>query len=135
MILLDTNVLSETRRRNPDTRVTSWLEGLEPETVCISVLTLGELVRGLTLLTRRDPRASRNLQSWIEQIRADYAESLVQVDAAIAEEWGRLSAIRPMQTVDGLIAATASVHGMTLATRNVRDFADTGIALVNPWEP
>jgi len=133
IILLDTNVLSEAARRVPDASVMTWLDRVDPDGVRISVLTLGELAKGVAILTRRDPRAAEPLRAWVDQTRLDYADRLIDIDASVAEAWGILSAVRPLPVIDGLIAATARVHNLTLATRNVRDFADTGITLVNPW--
>lgn len=132
--LLDTNVISETRRRVPDANVLAWFLRTDPAAIQISVLTLGEVAKGAEAIGRRDPAAGRALWDWLGGLRLHYADRLVGIDADIAEEWGRLSAIRPLPVIDSLLAATASVRGLTLVTRNLRDVAGTGIAVVNPWE-
>lgn len=131
--LLDTNVVSELRRKAPDAKVLTWFRRTDPATLHIGVLTLGEIARGIESLARRDAAAARGLRKWLDGLREHYADRLVAVDAEIAEEWGRLSAARPLPVIDGLLAATASARGMTLVTRNRRDFAGTGVAVVDPW--
>lgn len=132
--LLDTNVLSETRKPRPDPGAVAWLRSKERAALHISVLTLGEITRGSSAIARRDPVAGASLVNWLEGLRLLYMDRVVPVDAPIAEAWGRMSADRPRPIVDTLLAATALVHDMTLVTRNLRDFADTGVTLLNPWE-
>lgn len=132
MYLLDTNLVSAVRKRHPAPSV--WLGRQRPETVFISVLTLGELLRGARLKARRDAQAGDALERWVSAIRAQYETRIIEVTEAVALEWGRIAAIRTRGDIDGLLAATAIVHGLTVATRNVADFADTGVAVVNPWE-
>lgn len=132
--LLDTNVLSEGRRTRPDPRVVAWIGRADRAALHISVLTVGELLRGSVAIARRDPRAGQGLSQWLAGIKELYADRIVPVDGHIAETWGRLSADRPRAIIDTLLAATALVHRMTLVTRNVRDVHDTGVALLNPWE-
>jgi predicted nucleic acid-binding protein len=133
--LLDTDVIAETRRRTPDVNVTAWLDRTDPDAVFVSVLTLGELAKGVAPVGRRDAAAGAALRRWLDGIRVLYADRLVGVDAEVAEEWGRLSTARPLTAINGLLAATALVHGLTLVTRNGSDLVDSGIAVVNPWEP
>ena len=102
--------------------------------MCISVVTLGEIVRGVITRYRRDPVAAAYLARWLKEVRLNYADRIFDIDDRIAEEWGRVAAIRTRGVPDGLIAATAIVHGMTIVTRNVADFADTGVPLINPWD-
>lgn len=132
MYLLDTNVVSAARKGH--LAPTTWLSRQSPEFVFISVLTLGELLSGAMIKARRDPAAGRALEGWAQKLRARYESRILGIDEAIALEWGRIAAMRTRGDVDGLIAATAIVHGLTVATRNVADFADTGVAVVNPWE-
>jgi predicted nucleic acid-binding protein len=131
--LLDTNFVSETRRPRPNAGVTDFLLEHSPSHTFISVLTLGELRKGVATRRARDPGAAETLARWVDQLEADYSEQLIPVDRAIARLWGELSAGRPIPIVDTLIAATALVHDLTLVTRNVRDVAGTGVGLLNPW--
>ncbi|MBI5165337.1 MAG: type II toxin-antitoxin system VapC family toxin [Magnetospirillum sp.] len=132
--LLDTNVVSETRRKVPDANVLAWFGRANPADLFISVLTLGEIAKGIAAVGRRDANAGRGLTDWLDGLRLHFADRLLPIDATTAEQWGRLSAVRPLPVIDSLLAATASVHGLTLVTRNRRDFEGTGIAVVNPWE-
>jgi len=133
--LLDTNVVSERRRRQPDGRVTAFLDQIENEYVCLSVLTIGEIRRGVSQLRRTDKPQADTLDTWIDSIELSFAARILPIDLAAARLWGELSAMRPRAVVDTLIAATAIVRNLTLVTRNTRDVADTGVALANPWEP
>jgi toxin FitB len=132
--LLDTNVVSERRRRAPDPRVVAFLDAIEDEHVFLSVLTVGELRRGANLRRRVDGLHASRLDAWIDDVEQSLATRILPVDLPIARLWGELDAVRPRATVDTLIAATAIVHDLTLVTRNSRDIADTGVAYVNPWE-
>ena len=132
--LLDTNVVSETRRKVPDAKVLAWFRRVDPSAIHLSVLTLGEIAKGAENLARRDAIAGRAIREWLDGLRQLYADRVIAIDIEIAETWGRLSAGRPLPVIDGLLAATASARGMTLVTRNRRDFAGTGVAVVSPWE-
>ena len=132
--LLDTNVLSELRKGlRCDPRVTRWFSTVADEDLWLSVLVVGEIRRGVESVKRRDPRRAAALERWLTRLTRDHAERILPVDRAVAEEWGRLSAVRSASVVDGLLAATARVHGLTLATRNVRDVEWTGASCVNPF--
>jgi predicted nucleic acid-binding protein len=133
--LLDTNVISETRRKSPDTKVLAWLAGVDPADLFISVMTLGEIAKGVATRARQNPEQAAGLEQWLIATRTAYGDQIIAVDANIAEAWGRLAIKRTFPVIDGLLAATALVRGMTLVTRNVRDFADAGIPLVDPWNP
>lgn len=132
--LLDTNVLSETRRKQADERVIRFLSSAEPSVLFLSVLTLGELRKGVALKGRSDPSAARALGSWVDGLEYSFADRVLGVDAATARLWGELSAQRPRPVVDTLLAATAVVHGLTLVTRNTADVLDTGASLFDPWK-
>jgi predicted nucleic acid-binding protein len=132
--LLDTNVLSETRKKLADERVMRFLSSAEPSVLFLSVLTLGELRKGVALKGRSDPSAARALGSWVDGLEFSFADRILGMDAATARLWGELSAQRPRPVVDTLLAATAVVHGLTLVTRNTVDVLDTGVTLLDPWK-
>lgn len=132
MYLLDTNVLSEARRGSP--QAVNWLRSVEPDRLYLSVITLGEIMRGIALKERSDPQAAAHLSAWLQRLRQDHAARILPISDRIAVEWGRLSALRPRGGADGLIAATAIVHELVVVTRNIADFADTGAACLNPWD-
>ncbi|NLR96989.1 type II toxin-antitoxin system VapC family toxin [Rhizobium sp. P38BS-XIX] len=131
MYLVDTNVISEIRRGN--SQAISWLRSIEPSTVYLSVITLGEIMRGIALKRKSDPRAAAHLEEWLRKIRHDHGNRILPITDQIAVEWGRIAAQRPRGDADGLIAATAIVHDFIVVTRNVGDFDDTGASVINPW--
>ena len=131
--LLDTNVVSETRRKAPAPKVVAWVSQADPSDLFISAMTLGEIAKGVALGAKQSPAQAAGLEQWLAETRTEYANRIVAIDADIAEAWGRLDAKRSLPVVDGLLAATALVRGMTLVTRNVRDVAGAGITLLNPW--
>ncbi len=98
------------------------------------MITLGEIERGIVLIKRRDATAASILETWFQNIKREYAQSILPVSEDIAIEWGRISALRTRNIADALIAATAIVHNLTLVTRNVTDFSDLPIKLINPWD-
>lgn len=130
--LLDTDVVSELFRREPDAGVQRWWVGTTAQSF-VSVLVLGELRRGVERLAPRDPQRAADLHERVEGITRDYLDRTLPVTAEIAEVWGRMSARRALPPIDGLLAATAAVHGLTLATRNVHDIAGLDIPFVNPF--
>jgi predicted nucleic acid-binding protein len=99
----------------------------------LSVMTIGELRKGAAMRRRTDGEHAARIDTWIDFLEGRYVGRILPVDLEIADVWGKLSAVRPRPTIDTLLAATAIVHKLTLVTRNVADFADTGVALVNPW--
>jgi predicted nucleic acid-binding protein len=132
MYLVDTNVVSEARRGSPE--AVQWLRSVDPLAVHLSVITLGEIMRGVALKQTSDPRAASHLAQWLQTLRHDHADRILPVTDAIALEWGRLAALRPRGDADGLIAATAIVHDLIVVTRNVADFDDTRASTLNPWD-
>jgi hypothetical protein len=132
MYLVDTNVLSEARRGTTAAR--DWLRSVDPETIYLSVITLGEIMKGIDLRRRTDPRAAGALRQWLEQLRQDHADRILPIGDEVALEWGRLAAVRPRAMADALIAATAIVHRKTIVTRNTPDFEETRVPLINPWQ-
>lgn len=131
MYLLDTNIVSETRRGSSE--ATAWIRSVKGRTLHVSVITLGEIMRGIQLKERKDPKAAAILAEWLIALRELDRETVLPVTEAVALDWGRLSADRSRNTADGLIAATARVHDLILVTRNVADFEDTGVSIINPW--
>ena len=132
MYLVDTSVLSEARRGSAEAR--TWLRSVDPETIYLSVVTLGEIMRGIALGQRTDPTRAASLTLWLERLRREHAARILPIDDRVALRWGRLAAERPRSMADGLIAATATVHDKIVVTRNAADFAGMGIAVVNPWD-
>ncbi|RXT30403.1 VapC toxin family PIN domain ribonuclease [Rhizobium leguminosarum] len=132
MYLVDTNIVSEARRGTP--QVVSWLRSVDPLTIHLSALTLGEIMRGIALKQKSDPKTAAHLTEWLRKLRYDHGDRILPVTNEIAVEWGRIAAIRPRGDIDGLIAATAIVHDLIVVTRNVGDFDDIGAAAINPWE-
>jgi predicted nucleic acid-binding protein len=136
--LLDTNVLSEFARvRPPDSRVDLWLKARPDDLLYASVLTFAEIRRGIELLPTGKRRSQ--LEEWLDDLDTSFSERLLPVTKAVGDRWAVLSAQakRRGTTValfDGIIAATALEHDLTIATRNVRDFSDLGVRLVNPWD-
>jgi len=131
--LLDTNVVSETRKSRADGGVMAFLSAADEAGLFLSVLTLGELRKGVEARRRADRVAADRLGAWVDGIETTFADHLLPVDAAIARRWGELSAGRSLPVIDTLIAATAIGHGLTLVTRDTRDVAATGVSLLDPW--
>lgn len=132
--LLDTNILSETRKKQADERVISFLSSAEPSTLYISVLTLGELRKGVALKKRSDKDAAKKIAAWVDGLEFSFGDRILGIDAATASLWGELSAQRPRPVIDTLLAATAIVHELTFVTRNVDDVKDIDLKLLNPWK-
>ncbi|MGC4117038.1 MAG: type II toxin-antitoxin system VapC family toxin [Myxococcales bacterium] len=132
--LLDTNVVSELRKPSPNSGVKAWFASVDPEQLFLSVLAVGEIRIGIERLRRRDPERAKTFDAWLETLESDYADRLLPITADIAQEWGRLNVPNPLSVVDGLMAATAKVQGLTLVTRNTQDVARTGIQLLNPFQ-
>lgn len=131
MYLVDTNVLSEARRGRPEAR--EWLRSVDPNQIYLSVVTLGEIMKGITQKTRSDTVAAISLHRWLEQLRVDHARRILPISDEVALEWGRMAATRPRDMADTLIAATVAAHRKILVTRNVADFEDLGIPIIDPW--
>lgn len=131
--LLDTTVLRETRRKKADPGVMAFLEAADSSALYISVLTLGELRKGIAVKGRTDPNAAKALAGWLEGLEFGFADRILGVDAAIARLWGDWAADRPRPVIDTLLAATAAQHALALVTRNTRDIADLPVKAHNPW--
>lgn len=111
-----------------------WISSVPVEDLYLSVLTLGEVRRGIGLLQRRDPAQAEVYEAWLTTVLRDYADRIVPVDDEISEEWGRMNVPSPVPVVDSLMAATAKVRNMTFVTRNTADVERTGVRLLNPFE-
>lgn len=133
MYLLDTNVVSAGRK--PDPAVASWLALQDRNALFLSVITLGEITRGIVMKQRTDPAAATVLSTWLDGLRNNYADRILDVDEKVAVRWGHIASIRTRGDADGLIAATAMAYDLTIVTRNVADFEDTGVSLLTPWSP
>ena len=133
--LLDTNVVSELRKKDPDPHVLNWFGSVTSAEVFISVLTIGEIQLGIERVRKKDRARAELLEQWLRGLLASYGNHVISVDAAVAEEWGRLNVLDPLPVVDGLLAASAKIRGWTLVTRNSADVARSGVALLNPFDP
>jgi len=133
--LLDTNVISEIRKRHPDPHVVAWWDTVTSAEVFISALAIGEIRLGIERLRRRDSAKADLLEQWLHGLRAIYHDHIISVDSRIAEEWGRLNVPDPLPVIDGLLAATARVRDLILVTRNVADLARSDVRVINPFEP
>lgn len=132
--LLDTNVVSELRKHDRvDAGVQQWWAANQRAELWLSVLVLGELRRGVELLRRRDDKGAEALDGWLDGLVDRFADRLLPVDERVAETWGRLGVPDPIPVIDGLLAATALVHDLTLVTRNVVDLERTGVRVHNPF--
>lgn len=135
MYLLDTVVLSEMRKRDPDHNVRAWLTSAREDSLFISAITVGEIERGIALQRRRDPRFAAALGAWLHDVLSLYGDRVLPVDIRVARHWGALAARVGHAGADLLIAATALEHGLTVVTRNVADFEPTGVSTIDPFRP
>lgn len=132
--LLDTNVLSETRKRRPAVAVTGWIAATPPEQLHVSVLTIGEIEQGITRMRGRgDHEQATALEHWLREVELGFADRILPVTLPVASAWGRRPREQPLPVIDGLIAATARVNGLTVVTRNVKDFERSGVEVLNPF--
>jgi predicted nucleic acid-binding protein len=131
--LLDTNVLSEVRRRSPDPNVSAWLGSVQASELFLSVLVVGEIRHGVERLARRDRTQAEVFEQWLDELVRAYDDRIVPVTTEVADAWGRLNVPDPLPVVDGLMAATALVHGWTLVTRNTHDVAGAGVRVLDPF--
>jgi predicted nucleic acid-binding protein len=131
--LLDTNVLSETRKKRADAGVIAFLQAAEASSLYVSVLTLGELRKGVAKKMREDEYEAKRLTDWVDGLEYSFADRILGIDAATARLWGDWSSERPRPVVDTLLAATAVRRGLTLVTWNIRDVRGIPVKLLNPW--
>ena len=133
MFLIDTMVLSELRRRARDPGVVAWISRQRHEDCFLSVVSIGEIERGIARKQATDPAFAAQLAQWLDQLMRLYSDRLLPVDVGVARRWGQLSAAIGHDGADLLIAATALEHGLTVVTRNLSHFQPTGVSTLNPW--
>jgi toxin FitB len=132
--LVDTNIISEIRKRDrAHPNVARWVAGTPVEEIGTSVIVLAEIRRGIELKRRHDPEQAKSLDRWFSRMRTGLGDRVLPIDEPIAEAWARLSIPNPLPLIDGLLAATAKVHGLTLVTRNVADIARAGVSYLDPF--
>lgn len=134
--LIDTNVISELRKGDRcDPAVAEWWAKVGEDELWISALVLGEIRRGIELSRRRDPQKAKALEAWLEEVVAGFGHRVLQVDEQVADEWGRMNAIRPLPVIDALLAATAKANSLTFVTRNGSDVQGVGVDILDPFMP
>ena len=132
MYLVDTNVMSDVLRGAP--QPSAWLNSVEPASLYLSVITLGEINKGAAMRARTDRRSAQQLWTWLDGLILEFGARILPITNRIAIEWGTIASKRTRGIADGLLAATALVHGLTLVTRNAKDFDDLALPLVDPWK-
>lgn len=132
--LIDTNIISEVRKGDRcDQHVAAWYASIADRDLFLSTLVLGEIRKGIELARPRDADKAAALERWLRQVEAAFGSRVLGIDNAVSDQWGRMSAIRPIPVIDGLLAATAMTNGLTLVTRNDRDIVGLGAAVLNPF--
>jgi predicted nucleic acid-binding protein len=132
--LIDTNIISEVRKGDRcDPKVSAWYASIADEDIFLSTLVLGEIRKGVELARSRDPQKSKALERWLRKVETTFEGRILGIDNAVSDRWGRMSAIRPIPVIDGLLAATAIINSLTLVTRNDRDIAGLGVKVLNPF--
>lgn len=132
--LIDTNVISEVRKgERCDPNVAAWYASIDDSDLYLSVLILGEIRKGVELARPRDPAKAEVLQTWLESVVVAFGDRILPIDRVVGDEWGRMSAVRPVPAIDSLLAATAKVHRLTLVTRNHADVTGLGVQVLNPF--
>jgi predicted nucleic acid-binding protein len=132
--LLDTNVVSELRHRTPDQNVLLWRTGVSSVELSISVLTIGEIRKGIERVRSKDSLQAKVFEDWLESLIKNFGDRILPVTSAVAEVWGRLGSIRPMPYADSLMLATAKVNGLMFVSREADRYAGMGVWTRNPWK-
>ena len=134
MFLLDTNIISEIRKgQRSDPNVSNWYAGVSESQLFLSSLTIGEIRKGIELVRGRDVDQAKGLETWLQTVIRSFSGRILAVGTEEADAWGQMAAIRPVPVIDGLLAATALAHDMTLVTRNVSDVGGLGVRVLNPF--
>ena len=132
--LIDTNIISEVRKgERCDMHVSAWYASIADEDLFLSTLVLGEIRKGVELARPRDAAKAVALERWLREVETAFDGRVLGIDNAVSDQWGRMGAVRPVPVIDGLLAATAQVNGLTLVTRNDRDVAGLGAMVLNPF--
>lgn len=133
--LIDTNIISEARKgESCDPGVAKWRDDVAVGEIWLSSLVLGEIRKGIELARRNDSLKAVALDRWLTDVKSNFRSRVLGIDTAVADEWGKMHAIRPIPIIDGLLAATAKVHELTFVTRNVSDVTGLGVDVLNPFE-
>jgi predicted nucleic acid-binding protein len=136
MYLIDTNIISEVRKgRRCDPNIAAWYRGIRDDELFLSVLVVGEIRQRIERLRPRNLRQARALEHWLEELLQSFGERILPVDEKVAQNWGRINASKVLPVIDSLLAATADAHGLTLATRNLKDIERSGVRCLNPFAP
>lgn len=133
--ILDINVISELVKQSPVQSVLKWFDSVDNDKLCISVITLGEIRKGIVGIQNLDRQ--KQISNWLEiELPAYFEERILNIDSKVADMWGRLQSLKKgysLPAIDGIIAATARVHNLKLVTRNIKDFIHVPIEMINPW--
>jgi predicted nucleic acid-binding protein len=133
MFLLDTNVISETRKPRPDPGLSRWLDGVPALDLYMCVMSLGEIRKGIERFRAADAKGAAEIEGWLNDVEDAFEGRILPIDRRVAQSWGLFSARSDLHAVDAMLAATARVHNLTLVTRNVRHVMPFGIDLLNPF--
>ena len=134
MFLLDTNVVSETRKPKPNPSVLAWIGAADPAAVFLSVMSTGEIRKGIELFRAVNAEGAREIEDWLNAIEVAFGDRLLPVTREVADAWGTIAAGTTVDDIDVLLAATAKIHGLTLVTRNIRHVEGLGVPVLNPFQ-